>query len=112
MGNKNQSFRICSYENASVSTLQVPVSLSGTNNANYYILANAYTISISIQTPTLPPSFSFTPPSNYDAGTGIFTVTSTLNGNYYYSAREGSYSSDPYTFPYYLNMTNNNNDTI
>lgn len=96
IGNSSQTIKICSYENATVSTVQVPVSLSGGDDASYYISGSAYSVSVTINNPSLPPILTITAPSYYDGGTGKFSVMSPLNGNYYFSIREGNFTSDPY----------------
>lgn len=109
-----KTFRLCSYENASVSAaaIQVLVHVTGTNSADYVVTGGSCFLNVTLVNPALPPTLTLTVPTFYDSGRGNFNILSTINGMYYYSLREGVYSADDYNFSFYRQMIFMNNYTI
>lgn len=101
-------------ESATVSNtpIQIPISITGTSGSNYRIPGNAYSINVTIISATFPPSLTILTPSYYDGGNGNLSITSPVNGNYYYSLREGFSPNDVNSVSYYITQIDSANNGV
>jgi hypothetical protein len=91
-GNMSQSFLVCSNASAVTGTsVVIPLTVSGTNLSDYKLSTYSLTVTVG-SAPT--PSVIVSLPTNYSAGTGIFNVSSNVEGYYIYSLRQGNYTTD------------------
>ena len=107
----NQSFLLCGNESTTIGNTGVLGLVVNGTNANDYLLLNGENMTFTIAAAPQP-TITLTPATVFTAGSGIFRVSSNIEGKYYCSVREGVFTDDSNTLSFYKGLVANNSTTI